>query len=193
MSIKSLRRSYENLTMLERLSLVDNAISRDDESELHAIKAASPKETYSQPDFYNLLQEITTFRLCNLIVRLGYAMDFDYFLRVGIENLKNLSKSDDTDTLFDDAKLAAYLYVRETDAWNIVNTELCLRPKFDEEIGGFLFSVQLLERKDRIMRKFAFSEDEVKEPLEKRFGKGKMKTIAEEANSILKGFGLATK
>lgn len=193
MNIKSLRRSYENLTMLERLSLVDNAISRDDDSEMLAIKAASPKEAYTQPDFYNLLREITIFRLCNLIVRLGYVINFDYFLRAGLENLKNLSEADDADNLFDDARFAAYLYVRATDSWEIVNNELCLRSDFDEAIGGLLFSVSLLKGKEKMMRKLAFSEDEVKECLKKKFGNGRMKTIADEANRIRESLGLPTK
>jgi hypothetical protein len=51
MNIKSIRRNYDELTMLERLSLLDNAVSRDDESEIKAIVAASPRKTFSQPDY----------------------------------------------------------------------------------------------------------------------------------------------
>lgn len=191
MSIKSLRRSYEHLTMLERLSLVDNALSRDDDSELYAIKAASPKEAYTKPDFYDLLQEITTFRLCNLIVRLDYVMNFDFFFREGIERLKNLSESDDVDRLFDNAKAAAYLYVRATDAWNMVNDELGLRPDFDDEIGGLLFSVSLLKAKEAIMRRFAFTEDEVKVCVKDETGEYQIQTIEDEARAIIEGFGLS--
>jgi hypothetical protein len=190
MNIKSIRRNYDGLTMLERLSLADNALSRDDDSELYAIKAASPKEAYSQPDFYNLLQEITTFRLCNLISRLGYVMSFDFFFRVGIEKLKNFSEFDDVDRLFDDAKVAAYLYVRATDVWNMVNDELGLRPDFDDEIGGFLFSVNLLKAKEAIMRKFAFTEDEIKVCIKDETGEYKIQTIEDEARRIYEGLGL---
>ncbi len=80
MNIKTLRKSYENLTMLERMSLADNALARDDESELRAIVAASPREGFRQPDYFNLMEEITRFRLINLICRLGYIMQFDFFL-----------------------------------------------------------------------------------------------------------------
>ncbi len=71
MNIKTLRKSYENLTMLERLSLADNALARDDESELRAIVAASPREHYSQTDWKDMLESINQFRFCNLIVRLS--------------------------------------------------------------------------------------------------------------------------
>lgn len=191
MNIKSIRRNYDGLTMLERLSLVDNALSRDDDGELYAIKAASPKEAYSQPDFYNLLQEITTFRLCNLISRLGYVMSFDFFFRMGIEKLKNLSESDDVDRLFDNAKIAAYLYVRATDVWNMVNEELGLRPDFDDEIGEFLFSVNLLKAKEAIMRRLAFTEDEVNVCVKDEKGEYQIQTIEDEARAILEGFGLS--
>ncbi len=67
MNIKTLRRNYDELTRLERLSLADNAEARDDENEIKAIIAASPREHFSQTDFYDLMREITTFRLFNLI------------------------------------------------------------------------------------------------------------------------------
>lgn len=51
MNIKNIRRNYDELTMLERLSLADKAISRDDENEITAINAASPKESFRQVDY----------------------------------------------------------------------------------------------------------------------------------------------
>jgi hypothetical protein len=166
MNIKNIRRNYDGLTMLERLSLADNAISRGDESEITAIIEASPKESFRQVDYYDLLKEITTFRLCNLIVRLGYIMTFDYFcLQAELDILNNKSSSDD-ERVRNGAKMAAYLYCRATDSWTAVNDELGLRPNFDEQMSKFLFALEMMKSKEEIIRKLAFTEDEVKKYLE---------------------------
>ncbi len=56
MNIKNIRRNYDELTMLERLSLADNADARDDQNEITAINAASPKEHFRQVDYYDLMR-----------------------------------------------------------------------------------------------------------------------------------------
>lgn len=185
MNIKSLRKNYDGLTMLERLSLADNAAARDDEDEQRAINAASPKENYRQVDFYDLLREITTFRLCNLIVRLSYIMQFDYFIMEAELNIysKNFNAERD-ERLINDAKMAAFLYVRATDAWRIVNDELGLRPNFDEEMAQFLFSIEMMKDKEETMRHLAFSEDEAREQIKKHTGTDKIQTLEDEIKAI---------
>ncbi|MGI8757430.1 MAG: hypothetical protein ACR2MB_16550 [Acidimicrobiales bacterium] len=194
MNIKSLRKSYENLTMLERLSLADNALARDDESELRAIVAASPRKSFSQVDYFDLMQEITKFRLCNLIVRLSYIMQFDYFWErstLAVNSDKpNLKREE---RLLVDLKMSAYLYVRATDSWKILNDELGLRPNFDEEISEFLFSLEMMKDKEMLMREIAFTEDEAKEHLKAKTGSDKMQTIADEIEAIRKALELPTK
>lgn len=72
------------------MSLADNALARDDENELRAIVAASPRKSFSQVDYLDLLEGIKIFRLCNLIVRLSYIMQYDYFFDLAtLEILKN--------------------------------------------------------------------------------------------------------
>ncbi len=144
MNIKSIRRNYENLTMLERFSLLDNAVSRGDESEIKAIVAASPKESFRQVDYYDLMQEIKTFRLCNLIFRLGYILNFDFFLECDFEEKEEISN---------DTKLAAYLYVHATDSWKAVNDELGLRPNFEEELAEHFFVIEMMKPKEEIIGK----------------------------------------
>lgn len=184
MNIKSLRKSYENLTMLERLSLVDNAISREDEIEVKAIVAASPRKTFSQPDYLDLFEMIKKFRFCNLIVRFGCVMNFDYFFHCEFS---------DEERQTNDARLAAYLYVRATDAWKAVNDELCLRPDYNKEIGEILFPVELLNRKDELLRAFAFTEDEARKFIKKQTGIEKIQTLADEINAIREALGLPEK
>lgn len=194
MNIKSLRKGYENLTMIERLSLADNALARDDESELRAIVAASPRKSFSQVDYFDLMQEITKFRLCNLIVRLSYIMQFDYFWeRSAIDVFSDKPNEQREERLLLDMKMSAYLYVRATDSWKILNDELGLRPNFDEEMSEFLFSLEIMNDKEMLMRKIAFTEDEAKEHLKEQTGSDKMQTIADEVEAIRKALNLPTK
>lgn len=191
MNIKSLRKDYKNLTLLERLSLADNAASRDDENEQRAINAASPKESFRQVDFYDLLTEITTFRLCNLIVRLSYIMQFDYFTMEAELNILSKKFSLEKDErLLINQRMTAFLFVRATDSWQAVNDELGLRPNYDEEISQFLFSIEMMKEREEIMRKLAFTEDEASEHLKKRTGDGKTQTLADEIKAIKEALGL---
>ncbi len=183
MNLKSIRKDYEHLNTLERLSLLDNAISREDESEVKAIVAASPRKTYSQPDYLEMFEKITQMRFCNLIIRLGYAMNFDFLLRL----------DEDGQSISNQAKLAAYLYVRATDSWKAVSDELCLRPDYDKEIGEIFFAIYLLVVKDRLLREFAFTESEVKDYLEKQHGISEMKTLADEIDAMREALGLPHK
>ena len=184
MNLKSIQRNYEHLTMLERLSLLDNAIARDDESEIRAVVAASPRKSYSEPDYVDLFEKITKVRFNNLLVRLGFAMNFDFLLR--------LDPGDD-ERISDDAKLAAYLYVRATDAWKAVSDELCLRPDYDKEISEIFFAVELLIVKDRLLREFAFTDAEAKDYLDRTSGISKIQTLANEINAIREALGLPSK
>jgi hypothetical protein len=184
MNIKNIRRNYDELTMLERLSLADNADARDDENEITAINAASPKESFRQVDYYDLMKQIKTFRLCNLIVRLGYIMNFDFFLRCDLEEKERISN---------DAKLAAYLYVRATDSWKAVNDELALRSDFEEELAEHLFAIEMLKRKEILLREVAFTEDEARTFIKEKTGTEEMQTIEDEKKAIREAMGIAGK
>ncbi len=181
MNIKTLRKNYESLTKLERLSLADNADARDDENEITAINAASPKESFRQVDYYDLMREIKTFRLCNLIVRLGYIIHFDFFLRCDFEDEERISN---------DAKLAAYLYVRATDSWKAINDELGLRPNYDEELAEHLFAIEILKMKEILLREIAFTEDEARAFIKAKAGIEEMQTIEDEKKAIREALGL---
>ncbi len=180
MNLKSIHRSYEHLTMLERLSLADQAVARDDESEIKAIVAASLRVTYSQPDYLELFENINLGRFCNLITRLNYIMVFDTFGLV-------------EEAVTDHMRLAAYLYVRTTDSWRAVCDEFGLRPDFNEQISNHLFAVEVLEIKDSLLREFAFTESEAQAYIEKQSGIGKIQTLADETKAIREVLGLTLK
>lgn len=192
MNINKLRKNYDGLTMLERLALADNAEGRDDEPEIRAINAASPKESLRQVDFYDLMREITTLRLCNLIVRLSYIIQFDFFsMHSEFELLKEKPDLEREERLFNNARMVAFLFIRTKDSWQTVNDELGLRPNYDKEISEFLFSFETLKEKEDLMRAMAFTEEEAKEFNKKLNGKGKICTLEEEIKSIKEVLGLS--
>ena len=184
MNIKTLRRNYDELTMLERLSLADNAEARDDDNEIKAINAASPKEHFRQVDYYDLARQIKLFRLCNRIVRLGYIMHFDFFLQCDFE---------DDDEISNDAKLAAYLYVRATDSWKAVNDELGLRTNFEDELAEHLFAIEMLKMKEILLREIAFTEDEARAFIKAKTGNDTIQTLEDEIKAIREALGLPEK
>ncbi len=180
MNIKALRKDYQNLSVKQRLAILDNAIARGDDSEAQAIANASPRKTFTQTDYGELYEEINRIRFCNLIVRLGYIMTFDFGTHFELENLNNKSSLQRETAILNHLRLTAFLYVRATDAWKAVNEELGLRNDWDAEIGQFLFSIKLLQAKDAMMREFAFSEDEARAYLFKQTGKAEIKTLEDE-------------
>lgn len=181
MNVKTLRNNYQNLTLGERLSLMDAAVFRRDESEARAIVAASPRESFSQPDYLNLLEDINRMRLCNLVTRLSYVMQFDYFSNSEIDSLKQN---------WNHAQLAAYLYVRATDAWERVAAEFGLQAGFNEQINDYLFSGELLAVKDKILRGFAFTEEEAAAFVKAETGAEKIQTPEDEIKAMKKALGL---
>lgn len=184
MNIKSIRRNYDELTMLERLSLLDNAVSRGDESEAKAVVAASPRKTFTEPDYADLFEKINNFRFFYLIIRLGYVMQFDFFLQCEFS---------DEERQTSDARLAAYLYVRATDAWKGVCDELGLRLDFEKEIAEHLFSIEMLNRKDEFLREFAFTEDEAQKFIKAKAGIEKIQTLEDEMKAIREALDLPEK
>lgn len=186
MNINSVRKSYSNLTMLQRLALADNALGRDDDTEELALRKASPRVSYTTTDFAELLDEIIRIRICNLVIRLGYIMNFDLFLHSEtereIEKLVNKSRSRRKRDIASKMRLAGYLYVRATDSWNVINDELGLRSNFDEGMAQYLPAIALLKLKDPIMRYYAFSEEEAKVYVRKT-GSGELMTMAKEVES----------
>jgi hypothetical protein len=130
------------------------------------------------------MRQIKIFRLGNLIVRLGYVMNFDFFLRCDFEEEEEISN---------DTKLAAYLYVRAADSWKAVNDELGLRPNFDEELAEHFYAIEILKWKEDFMREIAFTEDEARAFIKARTGNEKMQTIEDEKKAIRDALGLPEK
>ncbi len=89
-------------------------------------------------------------------------------------------------------KMTAFLYVRATDSWKILNDELGLQPNYDEEMSEFLFSFELMEAKEKTMREIAYNEDETREQMKKNTGDDKIRTLKDEIKEIRKALELPT-
>lgn len=164
-SLKSIKTNYNLLTKAERFGLYQKASLRKDESELAAIYNATPKKTYEVIDFYFLREEIFRIDAINLLQRLGHSNMYDWFM-----NFAATREDDEKESEYfcDSASLSAYLYVIETDAWQIVCDDLGFEADWFRKLSGeFSFAVQIMARKDDIMRHFAFDEDEASQFIKK--------------------------
>jgi hypothetical protein len=105
MNIKKLRINYKNLSLKERLILLDSAELRDDESEIQAIVSASPKETWTMCDFVESKNKLQTFRFIRLIQRLKHLSECLLWLYLSERKTEEISGS-----FFDSACMEAYFY-----------------------------------------------------------------------------------
>lgn len=159
-TIKTIKNKYELLTKQERFGLYQKASLRRDENELSAIYAATPMKTFNVIDFYFLREEIYRIDTVNLLSRLGHSAMFETFVRFAGEPNKD---EKETDYLFNASSLSAYLYVIETDAWQIVCDELGFEVNWFRTLSSQIsYAVETMEMKDEFMRECAFSEDEAR-------------------------------
>jgi hypothetical protein len=181
MNVNQVRKGYANLSTLQRLALFDNAVGRDDDSEAAAIAAVSPRKDLSQTDFAETYFDISRIRLSGLVFRLGCVVRFAFLLHAALRPNNGDSKFESLESIFDEIKLVAYFYVRETDSWKTVNDEMGLRPDFDRSIGQLPISSDFMEELDSIMRATAFTESEAGAYLLQQHGTREIKTAERES------------
>lgn len=171
MNLKSIRKNYDALSLRERYLLFERALEREDESEINAIVSASPKRDYQMIDFYELSKSVNNLNLVNLLERLKCQELFDL-------SFESLEKSDSENSL-DNILLCGYLYTIETDAWKAVSDEFGFDAQgFRQKAANDFLTFGVLEIKDEMMRRLAFTEDGVRKVLEaKKLSLSEMKTL----------------
>jgi hypothetical protein len=158
-TLKAIQNNYELLDKRERFGLYQKASLRRDDNELAAIHSATPMKGYNVIDFYFLREEIYRIDTVNLLVRLGHKEMFEMFLRFS-EQEEDHKKGD---YLIQAAKMSAYLYVIETDAWTIVCEELGLEVNWFRSLSSQIsFAVEMMDKQDSLLRGCALSEDEAR-------------------------------
>lgn len=182
-TIKSIKNNYELLDKRERFGLYQRASLRCDNDELGAIYSATPMKGYNVIDFYFLREEIYRIDTVNMLIRLGHKEMFETFIRFSADE-EDKKRSD---YFLQSAKMSAYLYVIETDAWTIVCEELGFEVNWFRSLAGqFCYAVEMMERQNSLLRGCAFSEDEARNFIKqggKRFkldGFTKIKTLEDQ-------------
>lgn len=152
MNIKTLRRNYEQLTMLERHSLFLSAIMRKDESEENAIVSASPVKLFEMPDFTHLYSKVLSLLMIVMIHKADAWTNWQLFSEMETERAEKHSR------------LALYFFFVYADAWRAV----CEKLNIDADaIAEMMFPSCFLFHRiafvDETFRKIAFTEGEARE------------------------------
>ncbi len=79
MNIKSLRKSYNQLSKRERFILYDSAENCDDQSEMDAIMLATPNEDWIKPDFALPAEQLLKLRLLTFAQQLKHSRKAMYW------------------------------------------------------------------------------------------------------------------
>jgi hypothetical protein len=162
MNIKKLRINYKNLSLKERLILLDSAELRDDESEIQAIVSASPKETWKMCDFVESKNKLQTFRFIRLIQRLKHLSECLLWLYLSERKTEEISGS-----FFDSACMEAYFYCVHKQVDEAIFKEIGLDNTAWKERENESFNLDF-EKKlaEEYLISIAFSEAEAEEFLQ---------------------------
>lgn len=156
-TLKVIKNNYELLDKRERFGLYQRASLRRDDNDLAAIYAATPMKGYNVIDFYFLREEIYRFDTVNMLVRLGHKEMFEIFLKFSSDE----EDEQEGDYFFQAAKMSAYLYVIETDAWTMVCEDLGFDVNWFRSLAGqFCYAVEVMEKQDSLLRHCALTEKE---------------------------------
>ena len=152
MNIKSLRKNYKTLSLIERNSLFISAILRKDESEEAAITNASPQMLREMPDFIHLYSKVLSLLMIVMIYKAESFTNWQMFIEMESERAKKHSR------------LALYFFFVYSDAW----TAVCERLKIDADALAEMmfpgcFLLQSIAFADETFRELAFTETEARE------------------------------
>lgn len=84
-NVKTLRKQYDKLSVRERHTLLVQARVRGDESEAEAIAAASPRFTFTVPDYYGLADGCLIVQQAVEVMLYEHALSLEHMLGVGAE------------------------------------------------------------------------------------------------------------
>lgn len=152
MNIKTLRKNYQSLNLIERHSLFISSIMRKDKSEEDAVVSASPIELREMPDFTLLYQKVLSLLMIVIIHKADAWINWQIFSELETENAE------------EHAKLALYFFFVFSDAWADVCEQLNVDP---ESLVRLTFPDNFLIWRmaiiDENFRKLAFTETEARE------------------------------
>src|SRR5688572_2135147 len=92
MNIKTLRKNYQSLNLIERHSLFISSIMRKDKSEEDAIVSASPQMLREMPDFTHLYQKVLSLQMIVIIYKADAWTNWQLFSQIDGEKAEEHSR-----------------------------------------------------------------------------------------------------
>lgn len=152
MNIKSLRKNYKTLNLIERHSLFISSILRKDKSEETAITNASPQMLREMPDFTHLYQKVLSLLMIVIIYKADAWSNWQLFSGIETEKAEQHSR------------LALYYFFVYTDAWEAICEQLNLEADaLAEMMFPDCFLIWRIAFIDDDFREMAFTEAEARD------------------------------
>lgn len=152
MNVKTLRKNYKTLNLIERHSLLISAIMRNDKSEEAAVLAASPTQLWEIPDFSHLYQKVLSLLMIVIINKADAWTNWQLF---GVMENQNADEH---------SRLALYFFFVYADAWAVICNQLKIDgEKLAEMTFPNNFIIWRIAQIDEDFRKLAFTEDEARD------------------------------
>lgn len=152
MNIKSLRKNYKTLSLIERHSLFISAVLRKDKSEETAITNASPQMLREMPDFTHLYQKVLSLLMIVIIYKADAWSNFLLFSEM------------ENDRADGHSRLALYYFYVYRDAWAAVCEQLKIEPEGIAEMtfpdSFLIWRIMVI---DEDFREMAFTETEARD------------------------------
>jgi hypothetical protein len=161
MKTNGLARLYDQLTPRERLPLLLAAAARGDDAEADRLANSAPRGLYRLPDYHGLGEGLTLLLLLHVQTLLDRAANF--WLVTGLAEGQALAWGDGEKDppaarrLEGVARMWAYLFGVEADAWGRLMAELHIDP--DSLLRDLPFS-DTIRQAEEALRPVAFSEEE---------------------------------
>jgi hypothetical protein len=154
----TLQKNYDKLTPRERLALIFAAIARDDEAERRVLLDTAPRALYRLSHHQNAFDVLQLLALSYLVNQLNRACSISTLAHVGEEN----------DAAYRAARIGAYLFCVQADAWRAFCGELGIDPH--AMLAGFEDALFSLEFAEKVARELAFTFEETRAEMVKSFG-----------------------
>lgn len=152
MNIKTLRKNYNSLNLIERHSLFISSIMRKDKSEEDAIVSASPQMLREMPDFTHLYQKVLSLFMILIIHKADAWINWQTFSEFETEQTEEFSR------------LALYYFFVFSDAWAAVCEQLNVDTEAIEKMmfpdNFIIWRIAVI---DENFRSLAFTETEARD------------------------------
>jgi hypothetical protein len=171
MNTNGLAKLYDCLSPRERLPLIVAAVDRGDAAEADRLAHSAPMRVHRLPDYHGLAEGLLLLSLFHLLTLQERAARFWNTLAVLEDSViarRGAAPTGDRDQrLHSVARLWAYLYTVEAEAWKRLAAELNLDP---ETLLRDLPGYGTLRDTEEVIRLMAFTEEEATAYLRQRGG-----------------------